>query len=157
MKGAGGKLFSITILPDSESPVKEEQTGIRLGEIRIDDFVETFEMSVSFWDSNDYLNHWKDALGRIVSGYHKSCLITSMHDPKNANFIVWWPIFREESVVIFQNQILFMNQLDTPFNPKDPFAHVGERKRVSESKYPISEWSVGLSAIEEFLKKIKPL
>ncbi len=144
-------MFWIVVLPEDENPIQAARPGSRFGEIRIGDFVEKFEMPVSFWAPQEYRKHWQAALDRIIFVAQKSCLVTSMVDPRHANFIVWWPIYREGSSVIFQNQILFMDKLDSPFNPQDPFVHIQDRRVIAENGTPLSEWSVHISEIEDFL------
>jgi hypothetical protein len=116
------------------------QHDILIGEIRLNDFVERLEVPVVFWSADQYEQQWEDGVNRLLSGALKSCLITAMYDPKAANFIVWWPMYRAGDVVILQNQILFLDRLALPFDPLDPYRSIGDRITASEEGEAISEW-----------------
>jgi hypothetical protein len=122
-----------------------------VGEIIIGEYLERFEVSTSFWSVEDYQEHWKQAIRRVINGEDKSCLITSMYNPESANFIFWWPIYRVESEVFIQNQVLFLNDETIPFNPRDPYASVKDRETLTEDGLPISEWVVPLLDLQHFL------
>jgi len=49
--------------------------------------------------------------------------------------------------VQFQNHILFLNELDRPFDPNDVFRFVPERTTINSESGMISEWS---SSIADF-------
>lgn len=146
--------FSIT-LQNHPPPEVEPEAKVTLGTIQIGAFEERFSASLEYWNKNDYQKHWKTALNRIVNGTEVSCLITSMADPRKADFIFWWPMYRTGEKVHFQNQILFFEQLSAPFNENDPFASIKERETVTEEGHQISEWSVPISDLRDFLKHLE--
>ena len=96
-------MFSIDLL---DAPASEIDSG-RLGLITIGSYVERFVATTEYWDVTRYRHHWQQAITRIVQGSPTSTLITSMYDPAVANFIYWWPMYRLDQTVKFQNQILF--------------------------------------------------
>jgi hypothetical protein len=123
------------------------------GSIQIGDFRERFEASVEFWSKSNYRSHWKKSIRRIIDMHGKSCLITSLTDPKSANFLFWWPIYRIGDFAYFQNQVLFFDQIVGPFDPNDPYPHVRDRLTVTEDGSPISEWLVPISSLFRFIEK----
>jgi hypothetical protein len=137
--------FSIELLDESASE------SYRVGLITIGSFVERFVSPVDYWDATRYRLHWRQAISRIVQGFATSALITAMTDPAVANFIVWWPMYRLGQTVQFQNQILFLNELETPFDPNDPFRFIRERLIINSDGEAISEWSVTIAELEGFL------
>jgi hypothetical protein len=137
--------FLITFLPEDIPNLKAGEKA-SYGIIQIGKFEERFVASLNFWGKDDYYKQWKQAIKRLTDQKsQRSCLITSLTNPKTANFITWWPIYRVGNSVYFQNQILFMSKLDTPFNPDDPYKYVSPRKTITEDKVEISEWELQVS------------
>jgi hypothetical protein len=123
-----------------------------LGIIRIAEFEETFWSSLSYWSTANYEQSWQASLQRIAGGADPSCLITDFHDPQWANFITTWPIYRVNEKLSFQNQLIFLDQLTSPFVTERPWESVDEYESVDEDGNKISEWFVPVSAIQDFLR-----
>jgi hypothetical protein len=126
---------------------------IRHGLIQIGDFRERFEVSVEYWAESDYRAHWRRSVRRVADGAERSCLITSMTDPRTANFLVWWPIYVTGDAVRFQNQLLFLDATGGRFDPQDPYGFVPDRRASAEDGSPISEWTLPVSCLVEFLDR----
>lgn len=139
--------FRIDLLDEPADDIE----ATRFGLLTIGSYVERFVAATTYWDVTSYRRHWQQAITRIVQGSVTSTLITSMYDPAVANFIYWWPMYRIDDTVLFQNHILFLNQLETPFDPNDPFRFVPERKTVDSDGKRISEWSASIMDLEGFL------
>jgi hypothetical protein len=127
--------------------------NLAMGEILLGTFSERFEIVLEFWSKSDYERQWIDGVRRILKGSPKSSLITSLTNPATANFIAWWPIYREDSVCIFQNQFLFMDQLIDPFDIVNPYQSLDDRSQVSEDGNLISEWVVQLDDMGQWLQR----
>ena len=149
-----------TKMPDFSIEFEETKIGtpdsalVSNARITIGDFTERFEASLEFWSKNDYRCHWRTSIRRLteLSELHnKSCLITSLTDPKSANFLFWWPIYRIGDCAYFQNQVLFLDQIVGRFDPNNPYGFVSDRMTVSQVGSPISEWSVPVSSLSRFL------
>jgi hypothetical protein len=141
--------FSIGFLPE---PVPNLEPGIKacIGQIKIGSFQEKFSASLMHWKPAQYEQHWSQAISRIISSSETSALITSMTNPTLENHIFWWPMYRVDNTIFVQNQILFFDQLASPFNENDPFVHVSQRTVLNEDGERISEWSVPLSELKMF-------
>jgi CdiI N-terminal domain len=139
--------FSIDLLDEPASDIESHRVGV----ITIGSYVERFVAAITYWDVPSYRRHWQQAITRIVQGSVRSTLITSMYDPAVANFIYWWPMYRLGRTVQFQNHILFLNELEKPFDPSDPFRFVPERTIVNSDGEKISEWSASVTDLEWFL------
>jgi len=139
--------FSIELLHEPGSDVESRTLGV----ITIGSYVERFFAATEYWDIPRYGYHWRQAITRIIQGSVRSALITSMYDPAVANFIYWWPMYRIGDTVKFQNHILFLNELKTPFDPTDPYRFVPERMIINNDGEKISEWSASMSDLERFL------
>jgi contact-dependent growth inhibition (CDI) system CdiI-like immunity protein len=144
--------FSIGLIHDT---VTNLDPGVvaSLGIIQIGSYQERFIASLMYWSADDYRCHWKQAIERILNSSDVSCLITSMVDPTARNHIFWWPMYRENNTVFIQNCILFFDQLQSPFDERNPFSSVTERQTIDEDDNRISEWSVQINELEEFLIK----
>ncbi len=118
----------------------EASLEVAVGEIVIDGFAENFEAPLHYWSRDEYECQWREGLLRIEAGSDKSCLVTSMHDPMHANFIVWWVVYREGQMLHVQNQMLFFDQLTERFDSVDPYRHIRNRITTNVDGMPISEW-----------------
>jgi CdiI N-terminal domain len=144
--------FSIGLISD---PLPKLDPGVvaSFGVIQIGSFQERFIASLMYWGADDYKRHWKQAIERVLHSSDVSCLITSMVDPATATFIFWWPMYRVNENVFIQHQILFFDQLQSPFDERTPFSFVSKRQTINEDGERISEWSVRINELEEFLTK----
>jgi len=128
--------------------------SVQPGRLVIGDYEEGFESSISFWSVQDYERSWRVSLERILRLASTSCLITSMYDPANANFLVWWPLYREGDLVYIQNQILFLVDIRDDFNPTNPYNHVPKRQVVNSDGDPISEWTASIRDIQSWVSSL---
>jgi hypothetical protein len=118
-----------------------------LGEIRINDFKEKFDMPLEYWSIKDYLQQWEEGLERLNT-HNESCLVTRIYDPNKDPMLEWWLLYKENGKIYIRNQVLFTpiykkkigNNLFTPetcynfIQPKTP--------RINENGQKISEWVV---------------
>ena len=138
--------FSISL----DNEVFESEGDLMVsGSLKIGDFREDFHASLSYWNRDDYLSQWKDALNRLSQGERRSAIVTAMYDPKTANFIFWWVMYLNGDVVYIQNQVLFLEELERPFYESELYSFIPERETHTEEGEPISEWVIGISAIKE--------
>ncbi|WP_211256507.1 hypothetical protein [Actinoalloteichus caeruleus] len=141
-------LFSIEILEQDDN---SDNWGT-MGQIRVGkDFCERFSINFSFWSPKDYRLSWTNALRNIdKSSTSTSCLIASITDPENSNFVSCWPMYRYGDVVYVQNSLIFLDQLSEPFNPEHPWNHIQPHQEVSDDGTRISQWTTSISAVREF-------
>ena len=140
--------FSITL---SEDRFETYGDTVAVGSLKLADFQEDFHASLSYWDQGRYRSQWKVALKRLIKGEEHSALVTSMYDPRTANFIFWWPMYRDGTSVRVQNQCLFLAELAQPFDESNLYTSVPQRETTSEDGTAISEWTLDMSDIETFL------
>ena len=142
--------FSIQFM---NKKIQGELDVLRVGKIIMNNYSETFQSSLSYWNESDYMNQWKNGIKYIIDGHKKSCLVTSMFDPKVANYIFLWLLYLENNVVHIQNQVLFLNDLNESFNEDRIYSYISEREIIDEDGNSISEWDVKVNDFEEFLSK----
>lgn len=114
------------------------------GRIRIGEFEEAFESSLEYWTVEQYEEQWRAAISHVLDERRNACLITSVTDPKTANFLFWWPIYVNGDLAILQNQILFLERYRGTFELENPYQYLEPYENTSEDGQPISEWSVSL-------------
>lgn len=126
------------------------------GRITIGSFSEKFESPLCFWKKEQYRDQWSSAINCLVSSSSaKTALITAMYDPPIANFLTWWPTYREGAKVFGQNQLLFLDQLTTSFDLAMIDEIVRPRRAVNPEGRRISEWSCSVADLIEFHKYIQ--
>jgi CdiI N-terminal domain len=79
-----------------------------------------------------------------------SCLMTSMTDPRNSNFLTCWPMYREGEDVYIQNTLIFLDEIEGDFNPAAPWDSVGPREVIDEDGNRVSEWITSMRSLREF-------
>jgi hypothetical protein len=139
--------FDIRFLSDEEAPPPD---GTAYGQITIGPFRERFQSDLSFWKRPDYERQWRDATSKILTS-DRAAMITSMGDPVSANFIRWWPMYRDGEQIIMQEHLLFLDELNTPFDPEAAEKFVHDRRTLSEEGQPISEWTTSREGVRGFL------
>ena len=143
-------MFAIDFLPDSPEEIISGERS-RYAAVELSGLRERVLVPLTFWSVADYRHHWREALRRTAAGHPRSALITCMYDPRTANFIQWWPLYRVAGWVFVQNQILFMSATAGPFHPSEPYVHVPERRTRNEDGERLSEWGVGVEDLQGFL------
>ena len=140
--------FSISLSRDC---FEFEGEKVSLGTINFDDYSESFQAPVSYWNQKDYLSHWHNSLKRLLTTENKTALITSIYNPKTANFLFWWILYRIDGHVYIQNHVLFLDDLKEPFDEREFYKSIPEREVVTEEGDSISEWVIKLEDVENFL------
>lgn len=124
-------MFSISILPRSIRGLGNE----RLGKITIEDFEETFAChDVAGISVDSFPAEWRNNLGKLVQG--EPC-VALVHDPRFA-----WIIYCEGETCFVQQHLFIDGMFDS----------IPPRETVTDDGDQISEWSVAISAITEFLR-----
>lgn len=116
---------------------------ITTGCIATSSFKESFEVDISFWNESQYISSWKQCI-KDVGLHGKSAFITSLPDPKKANFIVWWPIYMSGENIFLRQQYLFLSEI-VDFNPMEPYKFLSDRRTQSSDGHSISEWKISVA------------
>lgn len=138
-------MFEIRILSSLN-----QSKDLARGEICLGEFRETFEVSLGHWTPSRYEQQWMQGVSRILKGNDRSCLITSITDPRTANFIFWWPVYCVGTDCLFQNQVLFLDALSSRFDDSEPYSHISERISTTEEGVRISEWTVPMRDLRDW-------
>jgi hypothetical protein len=125
-------------------PVQNEDGLLQAGgELRLGNQRVGFVVDLSHWTVSDYERQWKEGVARLLHGATKSALMTSYRGPGEATHHIW-ALWREGGFVYAQEHPVVVTALDPPFDPMDPYGHVGERIATSVLNLPIPEWQVDL-------------
>ncbi|MBL1109630.1 hypothetical protein JK361_34480 [Streptomyces sp. 5-8] len=110
-------------------------------------------MDLTYWDVGQYQTSWAQSLRVLESEDDAtSCLISSITDPANINFIFCWPLYRSGDNAHVQNSIIFLEDLAEEFDPSEPWRFMEPRSTVDEEGHEVSEWQTRISQIGRFGK-----
>jgi len=98
-----------------------------------------FLLDLSAWDIDDYEAQWRHGLERMVQGAASTALMSAYRDDPGAPQVMW-ALWRSEGHVYVQEHCLLPGELDDPFDPSDPYPHVGERIPAGELGPCMPEW-----------------
>jgi hypothetical protein len=144
-------VFAIELQSQTEAGVGNGDSAEASGRIVIGDFTETFRIPLGFWEESDYRRSWRRAFEVLNADPHAtSCLMTSMTDPGDSNFLGCWPMYREGEDVYVQNAIIFLDEIEQDFDPAAPWGCVGPRQSIDEDGNKVSEWITSMSSLREF-------
>ncbi len=125
-------------------PVQNEDGLLQAGgELRLGNQRVGFVVDLSHWSVGDYERQWKEGTARLLHGAPKSALMTSYRGGGEATHLIW-ALWREGGFVYAQEHPVVVAAGDPPFDPMDPYGHVGERIATSVLNLPIPEWQVDL-------------
>ena len=117
--------------------------------ITVPNMVDICPAELSTWKESDYELSWTDGLQSIVSGARdRAALVVSMPTIRQSSFLHWWPIYRDQGVVVIREQLLMLADLQGVMTEKNYFDFVPERHRTQASatgREMISEWTVLLA------------
>jgi hypothetical protein len=113
-----------------------------LGEIVLGSERETFLSLIGFWSPHDYQRQWIRGIRRLIQEGTASCLITSLHDPLEADVISWWLLYPVGSDVYLQEALLLLGSCRDRFSTRDPYAVVPPRRKEAADGDEVSEWLV---------------
>jgi hypothetical protein len=130
--------FSITLDPGKVH--QDTRAMMARGIIQIGDFRETFIASLFYWSADDYRTSW----------HSTSCLVTSITEPDNSNFIFCWPLYRIDETEFVRNSIIFLEELGDRFDTAAPWKSIRPRETVAEDGHRISEWRTTMTALRQF-------
>jgi hypothetical protein len=141
-------MFSIKAITSKNEII--ESTFYRRFEITIGSFKESFLSPLVYWSVDSYEKHWKENIRKFIfSKMDCTFLITEMYDPKYANFIRWWILYRNGEDVIFQEQVLFLEDVEGEFCLSSAHKLILPYQSINEDGEKISEWSIKISSLIE--------
>lgn len=125
------------------------------GELIVGDARMCFLVDLTYWGMADYQHQWRGGISRLVQGAPSTALMTAYRGPGESAHTMW-ALWREDGRVYVQEQSVLPADLDGPFNPNDPYPHVGERIPAAEGGLPIPEWQVAIEHLHAAMLGIRP-
>lgn len=146
------------IFIDDKVPAEWLQPGedAAFARITIDDFNERMLVPLGYWSQADYKAQWTAAITELEQK-GRSALIVEMYNPRYANFIKCWPLYRndEENVVYVFNQTLFLDELSDPFRADDIAGYIDEKPEFfSNDGSKISSWKTSVLALRNWRNEL---
>ncbi|CNI41503.1 Uncharacterised protein [Yersinia thracica] len=142
------------IIPENE-PLEMDGELFQEAKIVIDDFWETLQLPLSYWELKDYKRSWLASIEKGMHSKNHAALAVSMYDPEQTNFIFVWVIyFQDDDVVFLQNKVIFLE--DHPsFTIEKINDFITPRVTHTEDGHKISEWCTDLNSIVTFCNSLK--
>jgi hypothetical protein len=145
-------MFRIEFTDELLARMDPDEEG-RVGLLVLGKHEERFAAHMWTWSEQQYADHWKSALVRALEG-RPSALVTDMRTPSQSSHLVWWPMWKIESELVFHNQLLFFEQHKVQGSHLDIdclYNLVGARVSHNDEGTPLSEWIVPVSEVKAFL------
>ena len=102
-----------------------------------------FLVDLAHWSEVDYERQWKMGVWRLVQGAPSTALVTAYRGSTGAPHVMW-ALWRSDTHVYVQEQMVLPAELESAFDPREPYAHVGARVPATEYRLPILEWRLEL-------------
>lgn len=120
-----------------------------LGDVRL-----CFLVDLSHWSMAAYQQQWRQAIRRLAEGAPSSALMTAYRGTGDTAHVMW-AIWCTTEGVFVQNHSVLPADLEEPFDPDNPYVHVGFRIPATENALPIPEVRVGLEHLNAALRGIR--
>lgn len=134
----GIRVFTPPVVSDGGWP--HAGAEFRVGATRLH-----FRIDLRHWRVADYQRQWRDGIARLASGA-SSALVSRYSGIRGATHSIW-SLWRADGHVYVQPQCVLAAEVEMPFDPVAPYAHVGVRIPVSENELPLLEWCVPIEHV----------
>src|SRR5262245_42502139 len=104
--------------------LSEEGAYCAGGELVVGDGRLFFMLDLSRWSIAQYQRQWQTGIDRLVRGAPSTALMTAFRRDPTAGDVMW-ALWREDSHIYIQEHTVIPAELDEPFDPNEPYAHVG--------------------------------
>jgi hypothetical protein len=132
---------------DLETANRDLGTSHCRGVIKIGNFEERFDCALDYWMPVQYQAQWNDAIDKLLQGHPRVALVSSITNPKTANFLFWWPIYSIDDSAHFQQQILFREDFPCAFDFDSLLESVPVYESIDDEGQKLSEWVTPLEDI----------
>ncbi|MGM7884545.1 hypothetical protein [Yersinia enterocolitica] len=141
------------IIPENE-PLEMDGELFQEAKIVIDDFWETLQLPLSYWELKDYKRSWLASIEKGMHSKNHATLAVSMYDPEQTNFIFVWVIYFQDDDVFLQNKVIFLEEHPS-FTIEKINDFITPRVTHTEDGHKISEWCTDLNSIVTFCNSLK--
>lgn len=141
------------IFPEDEQ-IDIEGAFFAPASIIIDDFIESMNIPLTYWNISDYKKSWLKSLEEGLTKKNHAALAVSMYEPVLANFVFVWVLYFKAEKVHVQNSIIFLEEHKN-FSPEKINEFIDERTTHDEDGMKISEWHTDLNSVLDFYHSLK--
>jgi hypothetical protein len=142
-------MFDIAFIADEPLYVDDDGWSGLWARIVLGDFVERFVAPIGFWGRVDYERQWSEGASRLVDGADESAFVEEAGR-------TWWTAWREGSRILVQQRLLVAESM-APARAATaadmPYHLVGTREEVSEDGESLSQWSVSVADLRDFIER----
>jgi len=124
-----------------------DQSPIAGGVLCAGDSLLRVPVDLAYWTVADYKRQWADGIQRLARGASSSALVYGYRGPEDAAHLMW-ALWRDDQRVYVQDLAVVSSELDAPFDPSNPYEHVGERISP-EQGLPVCEWQLEVKHVLE--------
>lgn len=142
------------IFPENESVDIIEGECVLPASIVINEFSEMMNIPLSYWNINNYKNHWLRDLEEGLKNKTHATLAVSMYEPQDTNFIFTWVLYFSGDDVFIQNNILLLDECPG-FTPDTINNFTKPRMTHNEDGMKISEWCTDVGSVFNFYNNLK--
>jgi len=103
-----------------------------------------FVVDLGVWDLGQYERQWREGIARLVQGAPSTALLSSYRGERGEPHLMW-AFWRDQGHVYVQEHPVVPADLEEPFDPSNPYPHVGERIPALEEGLAIPEWRLDLT------------
>jgi CdiI N-terminal domain len=107
-----------------------------------------FLVDLDSWTPADYAHQWREGIARLAAGAASTALMTAYRG-RDARAHVLWALWRDETHIHIQEQSVLQAELDSPFEPADPYEQVGDYVATAVNGLPIPEWHVPIDGVHD--------
>jgi CdiI N-terminal domain len=105
-----------------------------------------FVVELEHWPKGAYEAQWRAGIGRLAHGAPSTALVTAYRGP-DAEMHLMWALWRDDDYVYAQEVSVLASELEAPFDPANPYEHVGERVPMADQGLPIAEYRCDLTQL----------
>jgi hypothetical protein len=145
-------VFDIWFNLDESAYVDEDGWPGLWGRIVLGEFAERFVAPIGSWSRSDYERQWIEGAKRLIDGAVESAFVEEAGRR-------WWTAWRVGVEVLIQQRLLVHQSMKPAWTatPEEiPYDLVGQRQTHSANGEPISEWTVTVADLEDFVARRAP-
>ncbi len=102
-----------------------------------------FLIDLRYWTIGAYERQWREGVTRLLYGAASTSLMIAYSGPGDVVHRMWG-LWRHDGHVYVQEHPVVAADLDAPFDPAMPYAHLGQWIPASHQALPIAEWRVDI-------------
>lgn len=134
-------MFSIKFIADN------------MGEIKINDFEEKFEIATDYWPRLKYEQSWRKEIQYLLNNTKdKIALMTWMHKPMSKGNYRAYVLYGKKEKVFIQEQLFPASQSCPNFDTNEALSNIQDQFEINEEGNKISQWEISINDLKLFIE-----